>query len=314
MSSKDIPESYKEANKALGPVKLGLQWNKLDASEKKEFIDLDKEKAKKEVNAKTDAKAKKEEYKEDDVVPEEGEEDTQGTEDGVAEEEGAEDEDEESGDEDEENSDEDEESGEESEESGDESEEDNEEESEEDEYEKFEKTAPASKKGKGKTIASRAKRAPPSRKRSSPSSGRNAAASSSNKKHASATDKEPDVGDLKSFFLNIEEGFTYHISVKKEKTVEGEKKKRTKKAGDPDAPKKPSVYFMFMNHYREKNPNLKDKSAFNAKCSKAWAKMSAESKKPFHDNFKKAKAVYEKELAAYNAKKEKEASSGKSKK
>ena len=82
---------------------------------------------------------------------------------------------------------------------------------------------------------------------------------------------------------------------------------RTRKPKDPNAPKRPtSAYFFFMQENRERvkaeNPNISF-GQIGKKMGEMWANLSATEKKPYDAKAKEDKERYEKEKAAYEARK-----------
>ena len=91
--------------------------------------------------------------------------------------------------------------------------------------------------------------------------------------------------------------------------------KDVKKVKDPNLPKRPnSAYFIFSN---EKRPSLMEKSKkengkvavtdVSKELGKMWGELNAKKRKPFEEKAIKDKERYEKEMVAYNAKKQADA-------
>ena len=85
------------------------------------------------------------------------------------------------------------------------------------------------------------------------------------------------------------------------------KEKRTKKERDPNKPKKPqTAFFMYLSDHREaikkEFPELKV-TEISKKASERWKELPEDEKKVYNDKVAEAKKQYEKDMEAYNAKK-----------
>jgi hypothetical protein len=85
------------------------------------------------------------------------------------------------------------------------------------------------------------------------------------------------------------------------------KEKKEKKEKDPNAPKRPmGAYFLFSGDMRAKvkadNPDMKITEIAKT-IGEMWAKASDKEKEKYNKKADEAKKVYEKEKAAYEAKK-----------
>ena len=87
----------------------------------------------------------------------------------------------------------------------------------------------------------------------------------------------------------------------------GEKRERSKKEKDPNAPKRPSnAYFLYCsdnrNTVKEKNPELKT-GQISKKLAAQWSTVDETTKKKYQKKFEDAKKEYEQKVQEYNAKK-----------
>jgi len=93
---------------------------------------------------------------------------------------------------------------------------------------------------------------------------------------------------------------------------EEDKKKKDKKKKDPNAPKQPaSGYLRFSTAMRPKidkeisnNPDIPSKDVAKERiklASAKWNELSEEEKAPYNEEYKAAREVYKKEVAAYKA-------------
>eukprot|EP01080_Neovahlkampfia_damariscottae_P008135 gene8135-12596_t len=87
----------------------------------------------------------------------------------------------------------------------------------------------------------------------------------------------------------------------------GDKRERTKKEKDPNAPKRPSnAYFLYCsdnrNSLKEKNPELKT-GQISKKLAAQWNTIDDATKKKYQKKFEDAKKEYEQKVTEYNASK-----------
>ncbi|KAI8865972.1 putative high-mobility group non-histone chromosomal protein [Ramicandelaber brevisporus] len=84
-------------------------------------------------------------------------------------------------------------------------------------------------------------------------------------------------------------------------------KRAPKKEKDPDQPKRPlSAFMLFTNEKRDQvkadHPDIKF-TEVGKKLGEMWGKLSDAEKEPYQNEYKKKKAVYDKEIEAYNKRK-----------
>ncbi|QIW97433.1 hypothetical protein AMS68_002951 [Peltaster fructicola] len=89
----------------------------------------------------------------------------------------------------------------------------------------------------------------------------------------------------------------------------GKKRKRSYKARDPNAPKRPlTAYFRYLSEMRPlltielaKNIGTHKPGELSQVATERWRKLSEDEKKPYHDAYKAAKDVYDQDVQDYKA-------------
>ncbi|EFJ38183.1 hypothetical protein SELMODRAFT_75453, partial [Selaginella moellendorffii] len=109
----------------------------------------------------------------------------------------------------------------------------------------------------------------------------------------------------------IRNGKKKALSVKETKPKAAKAKKPVKAKGkkDPNQPKKPATaFFIFLEEFRQTykkdHPDVKGVAAIGKAGGDMWKSLSDKEKEPYHAKAAKRKADYDKDLEAYNKKKE----------